>query len=101
MTDRAAAAADDDEDDEEETFYDAGEEEGEGQESLYPGPSRALYSFDQEGTAEMALAEDQVVVGQGGGDQGLGRRLWLMSAGLREGRRRASGRLCRRAISRL
>lgn len=38
-------------------------------EPLVPGLYRALYSFDPEGTAEMALEEDQVVrvVGRGGG----------------------------------
>ncbi|KAJ3477988.1 hypothetical protein NLI96_g10074 [Meripilus lineatus] len=38
-------------------------------EPLLPGLYRALYAFDPEGTAEMALEEDQVVkvVGRGGG----------------------------------
>ena len=61
---------DDDEGAAEEKNYD-NEEEGEGEEEepLYPGLYRALYAFDPEGTAEMALAEDQVVrvVGRGGG----------------------------------
>ena len=51
------------------TFCDAGEEEREGEEEpLYPGLYRALYTFDPERTAEMALTEDQVVlvVGRGG-----------------------------------
>ncbi|KAL0948804.1 hypothetical protein HGRIS_008933 [Hohenbuehelia grisea] len=36
---------------------------------LYPGLYRAMYAFDPEGTAEMALEEDQIVrvVGRGGG----------------------------------
>ncbi|GLB33156.1 putative src homology 3 domain containing protein [Lyophyllum shimeji] len=51
-----------------------GEEEGgyeheEEEEPLYPGLYRALYAFQPEGTAEMALEEDQIVrvVGRGGG----------------------------------
>ncbi|KAG6916259.1 hypothetical protein DXG01_007716 [Tephrocybe rancida] len=47
------------------------EEEGDGEEEepLYPGLYRAMYAFEPEGTAEMALTEDQVVrvVGRGGG----------------------------------
>ncbi|EMD41143.1 hypothetical protein CERSUDRAFT_111708 [Gelatoporia subvermispora B] len=49
------------------------EPEGEGNEGaegpLEPGMYRALYAFEPEGTAEMALVEDQVVrvVGRGGG----------------------------------
>jgi hypothetical protein len=39
------------------------------QEQLYPGLYRALYAFEPEGTAEMALEEDQIVrvIGRGGG----------------------------------
>ncbi|KAG6860574.1 hypothetical protein C0995_009719 [Termitomyces sp. Mi166 len=55
-------------------FGGAGEEEyedegGEVEEPLYPGLYRAAYAFVPEGTAEMALVEDQVVrvVGRGGG----------------------------------
>lgn len=54
-----------DDEDEEDVFYDVEEEE----EPLYPGLYKALYAFEPEGTAEMALKEDQVVrvVGRGGG----------------------------------
>ncbi|VDC02202.1 unnamed protein product [Peniophora sp. CBMAI 1063] len=48
----------------------ASEDGGEGEEGeLAPGVYRALYAFDPEGTAEMALEEDQLVriVGRGGG----------------------------------
>jgi hypothetical protein len=43
-------------------------EEG-GERPLFPGLYRALYAFEPEGTAEMALEEDQVVrvIGRGGG----------------------------------
>ena len=42
---------------------------GEGEEALLPGLYRALYAFEPEGTAEMALEEEQIVhvVGRGGG----------------------------------
>jgi hypothetical protein len=58
--------------DEEEAFYDVDshDEEDDGdEEPLYPGLYRALYAFQPEGTAEMALEEDQIVrvVGRGGG----------------------------------
>lgn len=45
-----------------------GEQEEE-EEPLYPGLYRAMYAFQPEGTAEMALEEDQIVrvVGRGGG----------------------------------
>ncbi|KAL0563354.1 hypothetical protein V5O48_018716 [Marasmius crinis-equi] len=46
------------------------EEDLEGEEEeLYPGLYKALYAFEPEGTAEMALHEDQLVhvVGRGGG----------------------------------
>lgn len=58
-----------DEDEEMDANYDGtgGEEEDGG--PLIPGRYRALYAFEPEGTAEMALEEDQVVyvVGRGGG----------------------------------
>ena len=40
-----------------------------GDEPLIPGTYRALYPFEPEGTAEMALEEEQIihVVGRGGG----------------------------------
>ncbi|KAI0637531.1 hypothetical protein C8Q77DRAFT_1214617 [Trametes polyzona] len=47
-----------------------GEGDGDGEEGpLVPGLYRALYAFEPEGTAEMALEEEQVVhvVGRGGG----------------------------------
>ena len=54
--------------------YDGEEEDEEGGEEeeggpLVPGRYRALYAFEPEGTAEMALEEDQVVhvIGRGGG----------------------------------
>lgn len=63
--------ADDDEDNEDDEFYDVEEEEGEAtvDEPLLPGLYKALYAFEPEGTAEMALEEDQIVrvVGRGGG----------------------------------
>jgi len=48
--------------------YDGEEDEEEGG-PLVPGRYRALYAFEPEGTAEMALEEDQVVyvIGRGGG----------------------------------
>ncbi|KAI0312040.1 hypothetical protein OF83DRAFT_693556 [Amylostereum chailletii] len=49
---------------------DEGEGDGEGEAGeLPPGMYRALYAFEPEGTAEMALEEDQVVhvIGRGGG----------------------------------
>ena len=48
--------------------YDAEEDEEDGS-PLIPGRYRALYAFEPEGTAEMALEEDQVVcvIGRGGG----------------------------------
>jgi len=51
----------------------AGDQVGEGEDDverpLLPGMYRALYAFEPEGTAEMALEEDQIVrvVGRGGG----------------------------------
>lgn len=53
---------------EEDIFHDAVEGDDE-EEPLYPGLYRALYAFEPEGTAEMALEEDQIirVVGRGGG----------------------------------
>ncbi|EPQ59837.1 hypothetical protein GLOTRDRAFT_109863 [Gloeophyllum trabeum ATCC 11539] len=52
---------------EEEESYEDGQEGGE--EPLYPGLYKALYAFVPEGTAEMALEEEQVVrvIGRGGG----------------------------------
>ncbi|KAG6839370.1 hypothetical protein C0991_003223, partial [Blastosporella zonata] len=60
-------SGDTEESDIEDTDADEGEEDEE--EPLYPGLYRAMYAFEPEGTAEMALAEDQVVrvVGRGGG----------------------------------
>ncbi|KAH9936817.1 uncharacterized protein BXZ73DRAFT_100238 [Epithele typhae] len=62
----AGEAAEDDEDDDEDEYDDAqtGDDE-----PLVPGLYRALYAFDPEGTAEMALEEEQIVhvVGRGGG----------------------------------
>ena len=62
----------DDDFDESVRHTDADVEEGEyeePQEPLYPGLYRALYAFEPEGMAEMALDEDQIVrvVGRGGG----------------------------------
>ncbi|KAF9651032.1 hypothetical protein BDM02DRAFT_1029807 [Thelephora ganbajun] len=59
--------ADEDEDEGEDVNYDA-EDEEDGV-PLIPGRYRALYAFEPEGTAEMALEEDQVVyvIGRGGG----------------------------------
>jgi len=58
--------ADEDDDD---RNYDGEEEEEEDGGPLIPGRYRALYVFEPEGTAEMALEEDQVVrvIGRGGG----------------------------------
>lgn len=55
---------DDEDEEDEELEEDTGDEE-----PLYPGLYRALYSFEPEGTAEMALEEDQIVrvIGRGGG----------------------------------
>ncbi|KAG6883800.1 hypothetical protein C0993_003671 [Termitomyces sp. T159_Od127] len=54
-----------------EEAYDDYEEDGvqAEEEVLYPGLYRAVYAFEPEGTAEMALVEDQVVrvIGRGGG----------------------------------
>ncbi|KAK0478926.1 hypothetical protein IW261DRAFT_1481719 [Armillaria novae-zelandiae] len=64
--------ADDDEDNGDDEFYDAEEEDEEEpavDEPLLPGLYKALYAFEPEGTAEMALEEDEIVrvVGRGGG----------------------------------
>ncbi|RDB30414.1 hypothetical protein Hypma_007096 [Hypsizygus marmoreus] len=61
--------AGDEEDEEEEVYYEDEEVIGEGEEPLYPGLYRAMYTFEPEGTAEMALEEDQFVrvIGRGGG----------------------------------
>ncbi|KAG8967836.1 hypothetical protein FRC03_009239 [Tulasnella sp. 419] len=51
-------------------YYDAaGGEYADGEQPFVPGVYRALYQFDPEGTAEMALEEDQMVrcLGRGGG----------------------------------
>lgn len=55
-------------DDDEGETYDMAEGEEDGG-PLVPGRYRALYAFEPEGTAEMALEEDQVVyvIGRGGG----------------------------------
>jgi len=55
-----------DEDDGDGNYDDEDEEDGG---PLIPGGYRALYAFEPEGTAEMALEEDQVVnvIGRGGG----------------------------------
>ena len=60
--------ADEGEDDENYDGEEEDEDEGEGG-PLIPGRYRALYAFEPEGTAEMALEEDQVVdvIGRGGG----------------------------------
>jgi hypothetical protein len=46
-----------------------GNGEADGERPLLPGLYRALYAFEPEGTAEMALEEDQIVcvIGRGGG----------------------------------
>jgi hypothetical protein len=64
-----------DEGEDEDVFYDMDShehdrEDNEGEEDpLYPGLYRAMYAFEPEGTAEMALEEDQIVLvmGRGGG----------------------------------
>jgi hypothetical protein len=55
--------------DEDDGNYDGEEEDEEEGGPLIPGRYRALYAFEPEGTAEMALEEDQVVhvIGRGGG----------------------------------
>ena len=60
---------DDDDDDDDSGQYGAVEEEHGEERLLLPGLYRALYAFEPEGTAEMALEEDQVVrvIGRGGG----------------------------------
>jgi hypothetical protein len=66
ITDLARNFEDDDDDvEEEDGYYDDEEPAGE----LVPGTYRALYAFEPEGAAEMALEEDQVVriIGRGGG----------------------------------
>jgi hypothetical protein len=59
---------DDDDDDDDSGQYGVEEENGQ-EHPLLPGLYRALYAFEPEGTAEMALEEDQVVrvIGRGGG----------------------------------
>jgi hypothetical protein len=60
---------DDDDDDDDSGHYGGVEEESGQERPLLPGSYRALYAFEPEGTAEMALEEDQVVrvIGRGGG----------------------------------
>ena len=60
---------DDDDDDDDGGHYGRVEEERGEERPLLPGMYRALYAFEPEGTAEMALEEDQVVrvIGRGGG----------------------------------
>lgn len=60
---------DDDDDDDDSGQYGGVEEENVQERPLLPGLYRALYAFEPEGTAEMALEEDQVVrvIGRGGG----------------------------------
>ncbi len=60
---------DDDDDDDDSGRYGGVEEESGEERPLLPGLYRALYAFEPEGTAEMALEEDQVVrvIGRGGG----------------------------------
>jgi len=57
---------DDDDDDNGDDDYGVG---AHGENPLLPGLYRALYAFEPEGTAEMALEEDQIVrvIGRGGG----------------------------------
>lgn len=59
----------DEDDDDDDGHYDGGEDDEEDGGPLIPGRYRALYAFEPEGTAEMALEEDQVVhvIGRGGG----------------------------------
>ncbi|KAK0462955.1 uncharacterized protein EV420DRAFT_1521877 [Desarmillaria tabescens] len=61
--------ADDDDNEDDDEFYDVEGEEDGVDEPLLPGLYKALYAFEPEGTAEMALEEDQIVrvVGRGGG----------------------------------
>ncbi|KAI0717608.1 hypothetical protein C8T65DRAFT_641139 [Cerioporus squamosus] len=63
----ASSPADEDDDDDFEEYEDALQDADD--EALVPGLYRALYAFEPEGTAEMALEEEQVVhvVGRGGG----------------------------------
>jgi hypothetical protein len=58
-----------DEDEDEDGNYDGTEGDEEEGGPLVPGKYRALFAFEPEGTAEMALEEDQVVyvIGRGGG----------------------------------
>ena len=59
-----------DEDEDDGNYYGEEEDEDEGEGGpLIQGRYRALYAFEPEGTAEMALEEDQVVqvIGRGGG----------------------------------
>ncbi|KAI9452928.1 hypothetical protein F5148DRAFT_494355 [Russula earlei] len=60
---------DDDDDDNDHDDYGAGTGGEGGDHPLLPGLYRALYAFEPEGTAEMALEEDQIVrvIGRGGG----------------------------------
>jgi len=60
---------DDDDDDNGSDGYGVGARGENGEHPLLPGLYRALYAFEPEGTAEMALEEDQIVrvIGRGGG----------------------------------
>ncbi len=66
----ASSPTDDDDDDDDDDEFEDALQDGEGDErALAPGLYRALYPFEPEGTAEMALEEEQIVhvVGRGGG----------------------------------
>lgn len=75
IDDPYASLDDDDDFDDYEDSVGADDQVGEGdgednvERPLFPGMYRALYAFEPEGTAEMALEEDQIVrvVGRGGG----------------------------------
>jgi hypothetical protein len=60
---------DNDMDDDGRRHFGEGEERSGEERPLLPGLYRALYVFEPEGTAEMALEEDQIVrvIGRGGG----------------------------------
>jgi hypothetical protein len=66
---KSAFSYDGADEDEHDGNYDGGEEDEEDGGPLVPGRYRAMYAFEPEGTAEMALEEDQVVhvIGRGGG----------------------------------
>lgn len=60
---------DNEDDDDDDATTDGLGVEGHEDRPLLPGLYRALYAFEPEGTAEMALEEDQIVrvIGRGGG----------------------------------